>query len=430
MSKSETMPNGERHVKASPLAALRHRNFRWFWSGQCVSLIGSWMQRASQAWLVLEMTDSPFLLGLIGVMQFLPVMLLSLVAGVIADRLPKRKLILAMQLSLGAQALILSALVYTGRVEYWHVLLLALWQGVATAFDTPTRQSFIVEMVGKKDLMNAISLNSAIFNGARVIGPAIGGLVMHHFGAGLAFLLNGVSYLFVSYALLVIQVDEFPRQRRERDMLQEIREGLTYAYHTPHVLEVLSLLGLIGIFSLNMSILIPVLARDVLGQTAAGFGLLMSFMGAGAVCGASSLAYLSHLGPKRQLLFGGAFAMTITQILLSQVSGYWASVALVFLLGWGLITYSATANSSLQVAAPDHLRGRVMSLHSLLNGGTSPLGNLFAGTVTDLFGAAGGFLACGGIGLLCTTLLYWRGGARAAGNDSSRREESPSNTTL
>ena len=424
------MDNGESRVKASPLAALRHRNFRLFWSGQCVSLIGSWMQRASQAWLVLEMTNSPFLLGLIGVMQFLPVMLLSLVAGVVADRLPKRKLILSMQLSLGAQALILSALVYSGTVQYWHVLLLALWQGVATAFDTPTRQSFIVELVGKKDLMNAISLNSAIFNGARIIGPAIGGFVMHQFGAGLAFLLNGVSYLFVCYALLIIKVDGMPPKDRQPHMLQEIREGLSYAYRTPQLFEVLSLVGLIGVFSLNMSILIPVLARDVLGQTAAGFGLLMSFMGAGAVCGAGSLAYLSHLGPKRQLLFGGAFAMTITQIVLSQVAGYWASVALIFLLGFGLITYSATANSSLQVAAPDHLRGRVMSLHSLLNGGTSPLGNLFAGTVADLFGAAGGFLACGGIGLACTAFLYWRGGERAAGNEARRREQSATSTTL
>jgi len=424
------MSNEGNNTRANPLAALSHRNFRWFWSGQCVSLIGSWMQRASQAWLVLEMTDSPFLLGLIGVMQFLPVMLLSLVAGVVADRLPKRKLILAMQLSLGAQAIILSALVYSQTVQYWHVLILALWQGIATAFDTPTRQAFIVEMVGKKDLMNAISLNSAIFNGARVIGPAIGGLVMHHFGAGLAFLLNGISYLFVAYALTIIRVDGMPPKARPRDMLQEIKEGLSYAYRTPQVFEVLSLVGLIGVFALNMSILIPVLARDVLGQTAAGYGLLMSFMGAGAVCGASSLAYLSHLGPKRQLLFGGAFAMTISQILLSQVSGYWASVALVFCLGWGLITYSATANSSLQVAAPDHLRGRVMSLHSLLNGGTSPLGNLFAGTVTDLFGAPGGFLACGGIGLLCTALLYWWGGARAAGNGRTRREQSATTNTL
>ncbi|MBT9134274.1 MAG: Enterobactin exporter EntS [Firmicutes bacterium] len=420
----------EIRTKASPLAALRHRNFRWFWSGQCVSLIGSWMQRASQAWLVLEMTDSAFLLGLIGVMQFLPVMLLSLVAGVVADRVPKRKLILAMQISLGAQALILSALVYAGRVEYWHVLLLALWQGVATAFDTPTRQSFIVEMVGKTDLMNAISLNSAIFNGARVIGPAIGGLVMHQFGAGLAFLLNGLSYLFVCYALLIMKVDGLPPKASQRNMLQEIKEGLSFAYRTPRVFEVLSLVGLIGIFSLNMSILIPVLARDVLGQTAAGFGLLMSFMGAGAVCGAGSLAYLSHLGPKRGLLFGGAVAMTVTQVLLSFVAGYWSAVGLVFVLGWSLITYSATANSSLQVAAPDHLRGRVMSLHSLLNGGTSPLGNLFAGTVTDIYGASGGFFACGAIGLACTTYLLWRGRARPAGDNALRREQSANANTL
>ncbi|MBT9177053.1 MAG: Enterobactin exporter EntS [Firmicutes bacterium] len=388
------------------------------------------MQRASQAWLVLEMTDSAFLLGLIGVMQFLPVMLLSLVAGVVADRVPKRKLILAMQLSLGAQALILSALVYAGRVEYWHVLLLALWQGIATAFDTPTRQSFIVEMVGKQDLMNAISLNSAIFNGARVIGPAIGGLVMHQFGAGLAFLLNGLSYLFVCYALLIIKVDGTPSDAKRHNMLQEIKEGLAFAYRTPQVFEVLSLVGAIGVFALNMSILIPVLARDVLGQTAAGYGLLMSFMGAGAVCGAGSLAYISHLGPRRGLLFGGALAMTITQIVLSQVTGYWASVALVFVLGWALITYSATANSSLQVAAPDNLRGRVMSLHSLLNGGTSPLGNLFAGTVTDIYGVSGGFLACGGIGLACTTYLLWRGKARAAGDNALRREQSANANTL
>ncbi|MBT9156476.1 MAG: hypothetical protein DDT37_01462 [Firmicutes bacterium] len=287
-----------------------------------------------------------------------------------------------------------------------------------------------MEMVGKTDLMNAISLNSAIFNGARVIGPAIGGLVMYQFGAGLAFLLNGLSYLFVCYALLIMKVDGLPPKASQRNMLQEIKEGLSFAYRTPRVFEVLSLVGLIGIFSLNMSILIPVLARDVLGQTAAGFGLLMSFMGAGAVCGAGSLAYLSHLGPKRGLLFGGALAMTVTQVLLSLVAGYWAAVGLVFVLGWSLITYSATANSSLQVAAPDHLRGRVMSLHSLLNGGTSPLGNLFAGTVTDIYGAAGGFLACGGIGLACTTYLLWRGRARPAGDNALRREQSANANTL
>jgi len=367
------------------------------------------MQRASQAWLVLEMTNSPFLLGLIGVMQFLPVLLLSLVAGVVADRFPKRQLILATQIGLLIQALVLSALVYTDRIEYWHILILALLQGVCSAFDTPSRQSFIVEMVGKEDLMNAISLNSAIFNGARIVGPALGGLVMDQFGAGLAFLLNGLSYVFVVYALLKIKVSMPSPLKRERNMGAEIREGLDYALRTPAVFETLALVGLLGIFALNMSILIPVLARDVLGQSAAGYGLLMSAMGVGAVLGATTLASFAHLGPSRPVLFGGATVLAVTQLFMSQAGDFTISLILLFVMGWALITYSATANSSLQVAAPDHLRGRVMSLHSLLNGGTSPIGNLFAGSVTDAFGASGGFLACGGMGLLCIVGLLWRG---------------------
>ena len=374
-----------------------------------MSLVGTWMQRASQAWLVLEMTESPFLLGLIGVMQFLPVLLLSLIAGAVADRVPKQKLILAMQVGLGLQAFIMSGLVFAGIIEYWHIVVLALLQGVGTAFDTPTRQSFIVEMVGKDDLMNAISLNSAIFNGARIIGPAIGGLVMHHFGAGTAFLLNGISYLFVVYALLKIKVPVSSTPPKHKNLVAEVREGLHFVYHTPAVFETLSLVGLLGIFALNMSILVPVLARDVLGQSAAGYGLLMSAMGVGAVFGAATLAWFAHRGPRRQVLFGGATALTITQLIISRTNDYTLSLFLLFALGWGLITYTATANSSLQVASPDSLRGRVMSIHSLLNGGTSPIGNLFAGTVTEIWGAAGGFLACGGVGLLCTVGLLWRG---------------------
>ena len=412
-----------------PLAALRHPNFRLFWSGQCVSLVGTWMQRASQAWLVLEMTDSPFLLGLIGVMQFLPVLLLSLVAGVVADRVPKRSLIIATQAGLLLQALTLSALVYTARIEYWHILVLALLQGVCSAFDTPTRQSFMVEMVGKEDLMNAISLNSAVFNAARIIGPAIGGLIMDQFGAGLAFLLNGLSYVFVIYALLKIKVATTSAVKRVRNMGTEIREGLDYALRNPAVFETLALVGLLGIFALNMSILIPVLARDVLGQSAAGYGLLMSAMGVGAVLGATTLASFAHRGPSRKVLFGGAAALTVTQLAMSQASDYTASLILLFIMGWALIPYSATANSSLQVAAPDHLRGRVMSLHSLLNGGTSPIGNLFAGSVTDAFGASGGFLACGGMGLLCIMGLLWRGSQARGGDldESTASNGQPSN---
>ena len=392
---------------ANPLAALSHRNFRLFWSGQCVSLIGTWIQRASQAWLVLEMTNSPFLLGLVGAAQFTPVLVLSLFAGVVADRVSKRKLVMYMQLALGVQALILSALVYTGTVQYWHVLTLAMLQGICSAFDNPARQSFIVEMVGKEHLMNAIALNSAIFNGARIIGPALGGFAMDAFGPALAFFLNGVSYLFVVGALFLVTVQELPSKNKERRFMQDILEGLKYVKNTPAVRETLSLVGIIGIFALNLSILVPVLARDVLQQSASGYGLLMSFMGTGALLGAATLAWFAHHGPKRQLLYGGAIALTVMQLALALPQAYWTAGLLLFLLGWAQITYSATANSSLQVHAPNHLRGRVMSIYSLMHGGVTPIGNLFAGTAMSLYGASGGFLACGGVGLIGALALWY-----------------------
>ncbi len=397
-----------------PLAALKHKNFRLFWSGQCVSLIGTWIQRASQAWLVLMITDSPFLLGLVGAMQFVPVLLLSLVAGVVADRVSKRKLVLWMQFALGIQAFILSALVYTGRVQYWHILVLATLQGICTAFDQPTRQSFIVEMVGKDDLMNAIALNSAIFNAARIIGPAIGGFSMDLFGPAMAFLLNGLSYMFVVGALSLMKVEGKNPARKERNFRQDILEGLRYARQTPLIRDTLVLVGLLGVTARNLSILVPVLAKDALQLSASGYGVLMSFMGAGALLGAMSLAWFSHRGPLRSVLYGGALALTVLEVAAAFPGTYWTACLLLFFIGWANITYGATANSSLQVNTPDHLRGRVMSLYSLLNGGSSPIGNIFAGTMTGAYGAFGGFLACGGTGLLATVGLWWMERKRGA----------------
>jgi MFS family permease len=388
-----------------------------------VSLIGTWIQRASQAWLVLVLTDSPLLLGLVGAMQFVPVLLLSLIAGVVVDRVPKRNLIVFTQAALAVQAFILSALVYTGRVQYWHVLALASLQGLCTAFDNPARQSFIVEMVGKEHLMNAVALNSAIFNGARIIGPALGGFTMDAFGPALAFLLNGLSYLFVIAALLAMKLPGVElSEARKREFWPEILEGLQYARRTPIIRNTLFLVGAIGVFALNLSILVPVLARDVLKQQATGYGVLMSFMGAGALMGAITLAWFSHRGPRTALLFAGAVGLTVMQLLLALPVPYFVAAILLVLAGWAQITYSATANSTLQVNSPNHLRGRVMSLYSLLNGGTSPFGNLYAGTVTGYFGASGGFLACGGMGLVATVLIFLltrRETVRAAGSRAS-----------
>ena len=393
---------------SKPLAALSHSNFRLFWAGQCVSLVGTWIQRASQAWLVLVLTDSPILLGLVGAMQFIPVLLLSLVAGVVVDRVSKRNLIVFTQAALGVQAFVLSFLVYSGRVQYWHVLVLASLQGVCTAFDNPARQSFIVEMVGKEHLMNAIALNSAIFNGARIVGPALGGLTMDAFGPALAFFLNGLSYLFVIVALLAMKLPAVTSaSTTKREFWPDILEGLQYAKQTPIIRNTLLLVGAIGVFALNFSILVPVLARDVLNQQATGYGVLMSFMGAGAFLGAITLAWFSHRGPKTPILFAGVIGLTTIQVFLSVPLPFFVAGLLLFLAGWAQITYSATANSTLQVNSPNHLRGRVMSLYSLLHGGSAPFGNLFAGTVTSLYGAPGGFLACGGMGLLVTLVILY-----------------------
>src|SRR5574341_1096011 len=222
--------------------ALNHRDFRLFWTGQLVSLIGTWMQSVGQAWLVLELTNSPFKLGLIGTLQFSPMLCFSFLAGVITDRVPKRRLIIATQTALMLQAFGLSALAWSGHVQYWHVAVLASLYGFANTLDVPTRQSFIVEMVGKDDLMNAIALNSAMFNGARVVGPAVAGLLVARYGVAIAFLLNGVSFLAVIFALLEIRSEGLPQPRGDTSMLQDIATGVRYAVNTPLVSLILSLL--------------------------------------------------------------------------------------------------------------------------------------------------------------------------------------------
>jgi len=354
------------------------------------------------------LTDSPLLLGLVGAMQFIPVLLLSLVAGVVVDRVSKRNLIIFTQASLGMQAFILAALVYTGRVQYWHVLVLAALQGVCTAFDNPARQSFIVDMVGKEHLMNAVALNSAIFNGARIIGPALGGLTMDAFGPALAFFLNGLSYIFVIGALLAMNLPKTASAvSKRRDFRSEVLEGLQYAKQTPIIRNTLLLVGVIGVFALNFNIIVPVLARDVLQQQATGYGVLLSFMGAGALLGAVTLAWFSHHGPRPVLLFTGVIALTTIQIFLALPISFLIASLFLFFAGWAQITYSATANSTLQVNSPDHLRGRVMSLYSLLHGGSAPFGNMFAGTVTSIYGASGGFLACGSLGLGMSLVIFY-----------------------
>lgn len=389
------------------VAALRHRNFRLFWFGQLISLIGTWMQNMALGWLVLQLTDSAFLLGVVSAMQFLPLLLLSLLAGAVADRLPKRRMLIFTQSGSLVLALILGLLVLFKVVRYWEVLVLATLLGIINAFDTPTRQSFVVELSGRKDLMNAIVLNSSAFNAARVVGPALAGLAIGRLGMATCFLINAGSFLAVIAGLLMIRLPENNRQQPEEKAIREqVLEGLAYIWRTSEILKLMVLLAILSIFAMNFNVLIPVLARNNLGQQAEGYGLLMSAMGFGAVGGSLILATLSHLGPRPQLLIAGASGLCAFQLLLAFNRSYRLALVLLALTGWAMISFVSTVNTTLQLKTPDNLRGRVMSVYSLLFLGMTPLGSVFSGSIAHLGGAPAGLAAGAVVGLLSLPVLW------------------------
>ena len=390
------------------LAALNHRDFRFFWTGQLISLIGSWMQSVGQSWLVLDLTGSAFKLGLIGTLQFLPVLLFSLFAGAVIDRLPKRRLLVVTQSTLMLLAFLLAALVKSGHVQYWHIAVMALVLGCVNTLDMPARQSYVVEMVGKEDLVNAIALNSAIFNGARMIGPAVAGALIAKYGVATAYALNGASFLAVIGALLAIRADGLPAPRKNTTVLEEVREGVRFVWRTPVTLLMLSLLLFVSIFVLNWNVLVPLLARQVLGLEAQGFGFLMSALGAGALLGALVLAQMGRRNPLFPIVVGGAIAVAAAALAMGFVRSPQPAEALLFAVGVAQILFTAACNTTVQVTTPDALRGRVMSIYSLVFAGVAPIGSLMMGSVTEAWGALWGFRFGGAMGLLAVlALLAW-----------------------
>ncbi len=366
--------------------AMRNRNYRLYFTGQSISLSGTWMQTIAQALLVLKITDSKLALGTVTLLQFLPITLFVLFAGVIADRVPKRNFILATQALAMSQALILAALVWSGRVELWHVYVLALVLGLANAFEQPTRQAFVVEMVGKDDLMNAVALNSGMFNGARLIGPGIGGLLIAAFGLKWAFLLNGISFVPVIASLLMMNMTQLHGVNRKAagNPIAEFREGLSYAFRTPAVLVIIILVAIIGTFGYNFTVMLPLLARYVLHQGSAGLGFMTAAVGLGALV--SALAIAGRKSATKEMLFAGGAGFTI--MLAAVATSHWLAVTLLFLflLGIANTAFAATANTSLQIATPDHLRGRVMSLYMLLFAGSTPIGGFLTGFMAEHLG--------------------------------------------
>ncbi len=364
--------------------ALRHRNFRLFWTGQLVSVIGTWMQSVAQGWLMHRLTSSPLMLGLLGFCQFLPVTLLSLRAGVVVDRMDKRRLILITQACALAQAVTLAIVVTTGTVQPWMVLVLALAFGVINAFDLPARQSILIEMVGKEDLSNAIALNSTAFNTARVLGPAAAGVLLATVGEGGCFWLNALSYV----AVLVSLARMTPVGRgEERDTSAALMDGVRYAWSVPAVRNLLLLLGVAAGFGFQYMVLLPVYARDILGTGAQAYGLMVSAFGLGSLLAAVWMTRrLSRWDLRRNLLVGlttgglgmGLFAWSRSLPL---------TLAMGFLAGFGLILYVASTNTMIQLTIEDRFRGRIMSLYTLMFIGTAPLGALLAGGIAQRAGA-------------------------------------------
>ena len=393
--------------------ALRHRNFRLFWFGQLISLIGTWMQSTAQAWLVLELTHSAFLLGVVGALQFLPVMFLSLFGGVLADRLPKRRVLLFTQSSAMIQAFILWALVATGTVQLWHILVLATLLGLTNSLDMPTRQAFVVEMVGREDVPNAVALNSSLFNMARIVGPGIGGLIIAWLGVAPLFLLNALSFIAVIIGLALIDLKslhtlnhlilkkEIPKQ----STLQSLREGLAYVRRTPAVFLVIVVIGVISLFGINFNVVLPLFATDVLNSGPTGFGFISAAFGLGSLFSALWLAWGNNKPSIRQLLLG-ALAFCVLEAFFALSHWYILSLVLIAGVGFAQIAFSATSNTTLQTVAPDYLRGRVMSVYMLVFAGSVPLGNLLTGGMAHFLGAPLALLILAGISLIAA-IVGW-----------------------
>ena len=398
----------------SGLRALNHPDFRRFFAAQLGALVSGWMHTVAQSWLVLQLTDSPFRLGLIGTLQFGPILLLSIVTGAFADRLPKRRLLVTTQVTLAVLALVLAALVVSGRVRYWHVGVVAVLAGITQAFDSPARQSYLAELVGKADLVNAVALNSAAFNAARIVGPAVAGLVIARFGVVPAFVVNAVGILGVSLVLLTLPPGRAVG-RRGASMVEEIAEGVRYAARAPMIRLLLGLVFVVSITVFNFSVYVPLLARQVLGLGAEGFGFLMAALGVGAVAGALTVGFWRGPEPPVRVLGGAATITLISLFSLSAVHRVATAVPLLFVTGFFGLILVASCNTRLQLAAPDELRGRMMSLYTLVWGGVFPIGAFCVGAISEAWGVSTAFFVQGTAGLtgLAALGLWWLRGRRA-----------------
>jgi MFS family permease len=368
------------------VSSFRHRNFRLFFLGQLISLVGTWMQNVAQSWLVYDLTRSAAWLGQVSAAGSVPILLLGLYAGVVTDRRPKRLLLVLTATASMLLAFALAGLSATGRVTVWHVMLLAFLLGSVNAFEMPARQAFAIEMVGRRDLMNAIALNSVVFNGARIVGPAIAAEVLLVAGVAGCFFINGISYFAVIAALLLMRLPAFVAPEVPRAALGQVREGLAYIRHQPLVLTLVLLSGITALFGWPYQVLMPIFARNILEVGSRGFGWLLTANGLGALLGAITVSLLAHRTDKQRWFWVTVPLFTLAVLVFAWSRWLPLSLLMLVLAGWALMMQFATANTLVQTHVPDGLRGRVLSVYILAFSGIMPLGGLQIGRMAEWLG--------------------------------------------
>jgi len=382
-------------------ASLRHRNYRLFFSGQVVSVTGTWMQRVAQAWLVFELTHSPVAVGILALAQFLPFSIFGVFAGVVVDRIDARRAVIATQATAMALASVIAALALSGLVQAWQVYVVAFLMGTVQVVDAPARQALTYRMVGPTELPNAVALNSSLFNAARIFGPALGGILIATVGAGPCFAVNAVSFLAVLAGLLKMRTEELrPVEHHDEPatMLRGLGEGFHYVFHTRRALVVLLLVSVVSMVAVNNNVLLPVLAKRTLHSGAETFGLLSSFFGAGALVGALVAAALSRSSLK--VLLAGTAGYGLSLLVLAPERTLASALVLLFVSGICFTLWTANANSLLQLEAPDHLRGRVVGLFYFGFAGTGALGGVIAGALAAAGGTTLAFVVAGVVTIL------------------------------
>ena len=388
--------------------SLNYRNYRLFFSGQFISLIGTWMQQIAMSWLVYRLTNSAFLLGAVGFVGQMPAFLMTPFAGVFADRWNRRKVLVITQTLAMIQALILAVLVLTHTVAVWQIVLLQVCLGLVNAFDIPVRQSFVVQMVEKKeDLGNAIALNSSMVNGARLIGPSIAGVLIATVGEGVCFLVNGLSYIAVIIALLAMKIPKINKASRTTKVLEELKGGFKYAFGHAQIRYVIVLLALVSLIGMPYAVLMPIFAREVLAGGPHTFGFLIGLSGVGALIGALYLASLKNAAGLEKVIVTGAAIFGTGLIAFSFSRVLWLSMILMLFVGFGMMVQMAGSNTFLQTIVHDDKRGRIMSFYTMAFMGMAPFGSLLAGWLASIMGAPKTIMA-GGILCIVGALLFLR----------------------